>query len=77
MRLQKQLSRKVGEKQYPKWVITIPPNQIKLLNWNEGEFLKSEIVNQGLVIEREDLSEIEKRSEAARKAWIKRKQTEE
>ena len=75
MRLQKQLSRKVGNKEYPKWVITIPPKQIKTLGWTEGEFLESEINDQELVIQKEDMSKRQKRKEAAKKAWdtIKKK----
>lgn len=73
MRLQKQLSRKVGNKEYPKWVITIPPKQIKTLGWTEGEFLESEISDQELVIQKEDMSKRQKRKEAAKKAWDTRK----
>jgi len=73
MRLQKQLSRKVGNKEYPKWVITIPPKQIKTLGWTEGEFLESEINDQELVIQKEDMSKRQKREEAAKKAWDTRK----
>jgi len=73
MRLQKQLSRKVGNKEYPKWVITIPPKQIKTLGWTEGEFLESEINDQELVIQKEDMSKRQKRKEAAKKAWNTRK----
>jgi len=73
MRLQKQLSRKVGNKEYPKWVITIPPKQIKTLGWTEGEFLDSEINDQELVIQKEDMSKKQKRKEAAKKAWDTRK----
>ena len=73
MKLQKQLSRKVGNKEYPKWVITIPPKQIRTLGWREGEFLESEINSQELVIRREDIREIQKRKEAAKKAWKTRK----
>ena len=76
MRLQKQLSRKVGDKEYAKWVITIPPKKIKLLGWGEGEFLESVIVNQELIIGKESEEKIEKRSEAARKAWETRKKRE-
>lgn len=36
MRLQKQLSRKVGTEEYAKWVIVIPPEKIKELGWKEG-----------------------------------------
>lgn len=73
MRLQKQLSRKVGNKEYPKWVITIPPKQIKTLGWTEGEFLESEINDKELVIQKEDMSKRQKRKEAAKKAWDTRK----
>lgn len=73
MKLQKQLSRKVGNKEYPKWVITIPPKQIKTLGWTEGEFLESEINDQELVIQKEDMSKRQKRKEAAKKAWDTRK----
>jgi len=73
MRLQKQLSRKVGNKEYPKWVITIPPKQIKTLGWTEGEFLESEINDQELVIQKENMSKRQKRKEATKKAWDTRK----
>ena len=73
MRLQKQLSRKVGSKEYPKWVITIPPKQIETLGWSEGEFLESEINGKELLIRSENPRRVEKRREAARKAWNKRK----
>jgi len=61
MRLQKQLSRKVGDKEYPKWVIIVPPKQIGNLGWKEGEYLESEVNNQGLIIRREDIQKIQKR----------------
>jgi len=73
MRLQKQLSRKVGNKEYPKWIITIPPKQIKTLGWTEGEFLESEINDQELVIQKEDISKRQRRKEAVKKAWDTRK----
>jgi len=74
MRLQKQLSRKYGNKEYPKWVITIPPKQIEVLGWNEGEFLESEVNIQELIVRREDQGKAQKRKEAAEKAWKTRKQ---
>jgi len=73
MKLQKQLSRKVGNKKYPKWVITVPPKQVKELRWEEGEFLESEVSNQELTIRREHISKMQKRKEAAKKAWETRK----
>ena len=73
MKLQKQLSRRVGNKEYPKWVVTIPPKQISALGWKEGEFLESEINGQELIIRKEDIRRRQKRKEAAKKAWEKRK----
>jgi antitoxin component of MazEF toxin-antitoxin module len=73
MKLQKQLSRKVGNKKYPKWVIAIPPKQIKALGWNEGQSLEGEVTDQKLVIKKVSEAEVEKRKKAAEKAWEKRK----
>ena len=69
MRLQKQLSRRIGNKEYPKWMITIPPKQIVALGWSEGEFLEGEINGKELIVRRENPQKAEKRREAARKAW--------
>lgn len=74
MRLQKQLSRKVGNKEYPKWIITIPPKQVEALGWNEGELLESEVNSRELVIRREDERKAQRMKEAAEKAWKTRKQ---
>ena len=73
MKLQKQLSRKYGNKEYPKWVIIVPPKQIDALQWKEGEYLESDVNNQELVIRKENPEKAQKRSEAAKKAWKKRK----
>jgi len=40
MKLQKQLSRKVGKQEYPKYVITIPPKDIEKLGWKQGQELE-------------------------------------
>ena len=69
----KQLSRKVGAKEYPKWVITISPRQIEMLGWKEGEQLRSEVQNRNLIIQKEDIRKVEFRRQAANKAWKKRK----
>lgn len=73
MKLQKQLSRKVGDKEYAKWVVAIPPKQIEALGWNEGQSLEGEITDQQLVIRKVSETETEKRKQAAEKAWVKRK----
>lgn len=50
MKLQKQLSRKVGKKIYNKWIVTIPPEKIKELKWKEGEELETLIEYGNLVL---------------------------
>lgn len=39
-KLQKQLSRKVGNKKYPKYVVVIPEKDVKKAGFSEGEELK-------------------------------------
>ena len=52
MKLQKQLSRKVGDVEYAKWVLVIPPNIIEKLKWKEGQELKAEIKENRLVVKK-------------------------
>lgn len=52
MRLQKQLSRKIGNVEYAKYVTVIPPQTIKELGWKDGENLDVEIKDDKLVIKR-------------------------
>jgi len=54
MRLQKQLSKKIGDKEYAKYVIVVPPKVIERLGWNDGEELEAEIKGTKLVIEKDD-----------------------
>jgi antitoxin component of MazEF toxin-antitoxin module len=56
-KLQKQLSRKVGNKEYAKWVLVIPPSVIYKLDWNEGDGIKHAIRGQNLVLFKERKSE--------------------
>ena len=51
MRLQKRLSRKVGKKEYVKWIITVPPEEIKTLGWKAGEDLKIEVDSNILIVQ--------------------------
>jgi len=77
MRLQKQMSRKYKGKEYPKWVITVPPKQIEELGWGEGEFLESGVARQELTIKKENSEKMEKRREVAKRAWETRRRTRE
>lgn len=53
MNLQKQLSKKIGDKEYDKWVIVVPPKLIEKLGWKAGEELEAEIKEGKLVIEKD------------------------
>ena len=50
MKLQKQLSRKVRDREYSKWVITIPHRQIEALGWKSGEELEAMVRHHKLVL---------------------------
>lgn len=52
MKLQKQLSRKVGNTEYAKFVAVIPPEKIKELGWEGGENLESEVKDKKLIIKK-------------------------
>lgn len=50
MKLQKQLSRKVEGKKYPKYVVTIPPKQINEAGWKEGAELEAEVKDGKIIL---------------------------
>lgn len=54
MYLQKQLSKRIGDKEYSKYVIVVPPRIVERLGWEEGEELEAEIKGGRLIIEKED-----------------------
>jgi bifunctional DNA-binding transcriptional regulator/antitoxin component of YhaV-PrlF toxin-antitoxin module len=54
VKLQKQLSRKVDDKEYPKYVITIPPKQIEAVGWKEGTELEAIVKNGKIVLKPKD-----------------------
>ena len=50
LRLLKQISRQVGDNEYVKWLIIIPPSDVEKLDWKEGQELESQIKGRTLVI---------------------------
>lgn len=52
VRLQKQLSRKIGDKEYPKYVIVIPPKAVKEAGFKEGQELNIETKNNRIIIQK-------------------------
>jgi hypothetical protein len=37
VKLQRQLNRRLGDREYAKWVIVLPPKIIRQLGWKEGQ----------------------------------------
>lgn len=50
MKLQKQLSRRVGNEEYAKWVVVIPPEKIKEAGWKAGVDLDVTVKDGKIVI---------------------------
>jgi antitoxin component of MazEF toxin-antitoxin module len=50
LKLQKNKTRAIEGKEYYKWVIVVPPEQIEELHWDEGEELESFVKNDQLRI---------------------------
>ncbi len=53
MYLQKQLSKKVGDKEYSKYVIVVPSKLIEKLGWEGNEELEAEVKKGKLIIEKD------------------------
>lgn len=49
-RLQKQVSRKIGNKEYSKYVVVIPEEEIKKAKFKEGDELKIETKEGKIII---------------------------
>jgi antitoxin component of MazEF toxin-antitoxin module len=50
VKLQKTVSREVEGKEYYKWLIIIPPENIEKLHWKDGEELESKVKDDDLII---------------------------
>jgi antitoxin component of MazEF toxin-antitoxin module len=57
MRLQKHFARKVGDTEYSKYVVVIPPEHIEELEWKEGQELTPEVKGKKLVISAKESEE--------------------
>ncbi|MBS3081007.1 AbrB/MazE/SpoVT family DNA-binding domain-containing protein [Candidatus Pacearchaeota archaeon] len=53
MKLQSQISRKYGEKEYRKYWVVISEKLVKKLGWKRGEDLEAEVKGDKLVIEKD------------------------
>jgi hypothetical protein len=54
LKLQKQLSNKIKGKEYPKWVIVIPPEKIEETGWKEGLELDVIVKNGKIMITKKE-----------------------
>lgn len=52
MRLQKQKTRQINEKEYFRWMVVIPPKKVKELGWKEGMELEARTKKGRLVLRR-------------------------
>lgn len=52
VKLQKQLGRRYGGKDYAKWLVVIPPNLVDKLGWAEGEDLDPQVDGHQLRLKR-------------------------
>ena len=52
MKLQSQVSRKVGDKKYIKSWIVIPDKLLKKLNWKVGQDLEGEVSDKMLIVKK-------------------------
>jgi antitoxin component of MazEF toxin-antitoxin module len=50
MKLQKRFNRKVGNKKYDKWVVTIPPEKVEHLGWRDGTDLEIDVKDDKLIL---------------------------
>jgi antitoxin component of MazEF toxin-antitoxin module len=50
MKLQKQVSRRVEDREYSKYVVVVPPDEVERLGWKEGQELEHEVKEQTLLI---------------------------
>jgi hypothetical protein len=47
VKLQKRFNRRVGDKEYSKWVVVLPDNEVSRLGWKEGVELEASRTKNG------------------------------
>jgi antitoxin component of MazEF toxin-antitoxin module len=73
MQLQKQLNRVIAGKEYPKYLLVIPPNAVEQLQWKVGEELEHEVKDQTLLIRKADAKSSEEEVLKIAEKYTKRK----
>jgi len=52
MRLQRQVNRVVEDKEYSKYILIVPPEDVEKLGWEVGEELSHEVKEETLIVSR-------------------------
>lgn len=50
MKLQKRLNRIVGNKEYSKWVLTLPSDKIEEVGWSEGDEIDAIVKRHEIIL---------------------------
>lgn len=50
MKLQKQVNRIVGDKEYSKWVVAIPPEKIEEAGWSVGDEIEAVVKRHEILL---------------------------
>jgi antitoxin component of MazEF toxin-antitoxin module len=50
MRVQRQLNRTVGDKEYAKYVVVVPPQTIQKLKWADEQELEADTQGRSLIL---------------------------
>ncbi|AIC15251.1 hypothetical protein NVIE_010250 [Nitrososphaera viennensis EN76] len=70
MQLQRRLNRVVGDKEYSKWQVVIPPETVEKLGWKEGQELDEQVQGHKLILspvpDNKDMVELARQSMLAK-----------
>lgn len=50
LKLQKHLNRKVGDKEYSKWIVMIPSDKISEAGWSEGDNIEAIVKRHEIIL---------------------------
>jgi hypothetical protein len=56
VKLQKRLNRKVGNKEYSKWVVVLPHDKVQELGWEEGTELDMDTKKGAITLRPKDIN---------------------
>lgn len=54
LKLQRRLNRKVGKKEYSKWVVVLSAEDVEKAGWKEGDDLKADVKDGDMILSKTD-----------------------